>query len=317
MVDLVTFGETMLRLSPRGNDRLELASELEFRAAGAESNVAACAQRLGVDAVWLSKLPDTPLGRKVTTALRRHGVDVRVTWSEEGRQGVYYLEQAGSPRGVNVIYDRADAAVTTATPADLDLAAVDEAAALYVSGITPALSATLAETTDEVLDRARAHGTTTVLDVNYRAKLWTPAEARETFEELLPRIDVLVTAERDAREVLAREGRPAEIAAGLADEFGCETTVVTRGADGLVAWVEGELHEQGAFPAETCDPIGTGDALVGGYLARRLQGDSAADALEYGAATAALKRTIPGDVAAVTPGEVERVVEAGGAEISR
>jgi 3-oxoacyl-[acyl-carrier-protein] synthase III len=47
MSDLVTFGETMLRLSPPGHERLETTDELEVRAAGAESNVAIAAERLG------------------------------------------------------------------------------------------------------------------------------------------------------------------------------------------------------------------------------------------------------------------------------
>src|SRR6056297_405905 len=111
MTDLVTFGETMLRLSPPDGERLEVSDRLELRAAGAESNVAVAAQRLGADAAWTSKLPDSPPGRRVVSGLRRHGVETDVVWSDEGRQGTYYLESGGEPRGSNVIYDREGAAV--------------------------------------------------------------------------------------------------------------------------------------------------------------------------------------------------------------
>ncbi|MFB6106017.1 MAG: bifunctional 2-dehydro-3-deoxygluconokinase/2-dehydro-3-deoxygalactonokinase [Halobacteriaceae archaeon] len=317
MTDLVTFGEIMLRLSPPGQQRLELASELEFRAAGAEANVAVNAHRLGAPTTYMTKLPDNPLGRKVRATLARHGVDLSVIWSDEGRQGTYYIEQAGSPRGTNVVYDRANAAVTTATPAELDTDAVADAEIFFTCGITPALSETLRETTPALLEHARENGTTTAFDVNYRSKVWSHDEAGAAIREFLPSVDVLVTAARDARTVLGYDGEAPAIAESLAADWSFETVIVTRGAEGAVAVHDGDLVEQGAFPADTHDPIGTGDAFVGGFLARRLQGDGVPAALEYGAATAALKRTIPGDVAVVTPEEVERVIEAETAAISR
>jgi 2-dehydro-3-deoxygluconokinase len=317
MTDLVTFGETMLRLSPPDGERLETAADLEFRAAGAESNVAVAAARLGADATWASKLPDSPLGRRVVSGLGRHGVETDVVWSDEGRQGTYYLEHGGKPRGTNVIYDREGAAVTTAEFAELPVERVREAEYFHTSGITPALSETLAETTADLLAAAQETGTTTSFDVNYRSKLWTPEEAREALEGLFPDVDSLMVARRDAREVLAREGDAEAIAAGLAEEFDFRTVIVTRGEDGALAHHGGETYEQSAIETDTLDPIGTGDAFVGAFLARRLAGDGVPTALEYGSATAALKRTIPGDVAVVTREEVESVLAEETGEISR
>jgi len=317
MSDLVTFGETMLRLSPPGQERLERASELEFRAAGAESNVAVNAGRLGLDTTWLSKLPDGALGRKVTATVEAQGATADVVWSDEGRQGTYYLEQASAPRPTNVIYDRADAAVTTATPDELPTERIEGGDAFYTSGITPALSDMLEGTTADLLALARAAGTTTVFDVNYRSKLWRPAEARPVLESLFPDVDVLVTALRDARNVLGLDGDAERVARDLAEEWGFETVVVTRGAAGALAWHAGDVIEQPAFEADTHDAVGTGDAFVGGFLARRLRGDGVPAALEYAAATAALKRTIPGDTALVTPEEVEAVLDRSGDDIAR
>ncbi|GGN13205.1 bifunctional 2-dehydro-3-deoxygluconokinase/2-dehydro-3-deoxygalactonokinase [Halarchaeum nitratireducens] len=317
MSDLVTFGETMLRLSPPGQERLERASELEFRAAGAESNVAVNAGRLGLDTTWLSKLPDSALGRKVTATVEAQGTTADVVWSDEGRQGTYYLEQASAPRPTNVIYDRADAAVTTATPDELPTERIEGSDAFYTSGITPALSDTLEGTTAALLALAGEAGATTVFDVNYRSKLWSPAEARPVLESLFPDIDVLVTAVRDARDVLGLDGDAERVARDLAEEWGFETVVVTRGAAGALAWHAGDVVEQPAFEADTHDAVGTGDAFVGGFLARRLRGDGVPVALEYAAATAALKRTIPGDTALVTPEEVEAVLDRSGDDIAR
>ena len=309
MTALVTFGETMLRLSPPRGERLETAREFEVQAGGAESNVAVAAARLGRDAAWFSKLPDSPLGRRVVGELRSHGVDTDgVVWDDDHRQGLYYLEHGVAPRPTNVVYDRADAAVTTLKTSEIALDAVRDADTCYTSGITPALSETLEATTADVLAAAQEAGTTTAFDLNYRSKLWDPEEAADAYRNLFDSIDVLFAAQRDAETVLGREGDAETIARGLADDFDFETVVVTRGAKGSLALSEGTVFEQGVYEAETHDAIGTGDAFVGGFLAKRLDGGDVSESLEWAAATASFKRTIEGDVAVVTPADVERVV---------
>jgi 2-dehydro-3-deoxygluconokinase len=230
----------------------------------------------------------------------------------EGRVGTYYIEPGGRPRGTNVVYDRDGAAVRTATPGELSLSAVREAETFHTSGITPALSGTLADTTRELLETAREAGTATSFDLNYRSKLWSPAAARETCEGLFEFVDTLFVPERDARAVLACEGEPADIAAALAAEHDIDTVVITWGAEGALARHDGETVDQPAIEAETLDPVGTGDAFVGAFLASRLDGGAVPAALEYGAAAAALKRTIAGDLATVTPAEIERLLGEGG-----
>jgi 2-dehydro-3-deoxygluconokinase len=317
MTGLLTFGETMLRLTPPDDQRVESADSLDVHVGGAESNVAVAAQRLGVDAAWASKLPDSPPADRVVNALREQGVDPLVTPTDEGRVGTYYLETGAAPRGANVVYDREGAAVRTATPDDLPLDRLRGADTFYTSGITPALSETLVDTVAELFAVAAEADTEVAFDVNYRAKLWSPEEAHDTLRGLLPAVDTLVVAERDAETVLDRAGDPETVAEDLAAEYDCETVVVTRGAEGALAVHGGETYEQPVFEADSPYPVGTGDAFVGAFLARRQRGGSVPEALEYAAATAALKRTIPGDMALVSPETVAAVVAGDEAEISR
>lgn len=313
MPEIVTFGETMLRLSPPPGDRIEATETLDCRTAGAESNVAITAARLGADTAWLSKLPDSVLGRRVASDIRSHDVDTHVVWSEEGRQGTYYIEQGGAPRGTNVIYDRAHAAVTTATVEELDTGAVEKADIFFMTGITPALSEQLYETTRRLLEESSTAG----FDLNYRSKLWSEREAREAFDDLLPLVDILFAPERDARSILDVSGDPKALAESLRSRYECETVVLTRGEEGALARTANETVEQDAFEAETVDPIGTGDAFVGSYLAKHVEGASLQEAMEWGVATAALKRTIAGDIAYVSPAEVESVLESDESGIDR
>jgi 2-dehydro-3-deoxygluconokinase len=305
---LVTFGETMLRLSqPRGTP-LSRVDDLSVHVGGAESNVAVAASNLGTDAAWLSALPDTALGERVAYALRGEGVAPLVRWTDEGRVGTYYFEDGGAPRGKTVVYDRTATPIRDAAPADLPLAAVERADSFYTSGITPALSDQAAATTGSLLATASEAGATTALDVNYRSKLWSPAAARETLTDLFGDVDVLFTAERDARDVLGVDGDAETIARELATDRDFEQVVVTRGEAGALAVADGTVFEKGAVETDTHDPVGSGDAFVGGYLARLLDGGAVGDALAWGVATAALKRTVDGDVATVSRGAVEAIV---------
>jgi len=309
MSDLVTFGETMLRLSPPDNERLETTRSFDCRAAGAESNAAVAAERLGAVATWMTKLPDAPLGRRIVSELRGYGVECDVTWTDEdARVGTYYMEHGGKPRGTNVVYDVRDTALSRASADEFDVDAIRDARAFYTTGITPALSDRLRETTANLLGVARKAGTTTALDVNYRSKLWDASTARSVLTKLFPAIDVLVIAERDADRVFDIDGDGPEVAHAIASRFDFDTVVITQGARGAVAWHDNVVHDADVYEADTVDPIGGGDAFAGAFLARRLSGDDVPRALEYATATAALKRTIPGDVAAVTREEGEGVI---------
>ncbi len=316
----------MLRLSPPAGTRLETEGSLDAQVGGAESNVAAAASCLGADATWLSKLPANPLGRRVVRALRSHNVTPAVTWDdrETARLGTYYLEYGADPRNTEVIYDRAGSAVTTVSPAELDVDILEQATVFHTTGITPALSEAAAETTMELISAVREAGVVRSFDLNYRAKLWTPAEAKSAYESILPEIDLLFAPVRDARGVLDCKGDAEAVARSFAADYNIETVVVTRGAEGSLALVGNDVIEQGVFDSEAVDAIGTGDAFVGGVLGElladseiALTADRIETALSYGAAAAALKRSLAGDVLVTTREELERVRDTSAGGISR
>lgn len=312
MTSLVTFGETMLRLTPPQGTRLTRAKEFDVHVGGAESNVAVAATALGAETAWLSALPDTDLGKRVRHAIASEGVRPAVAWTDDGRVGTYYLEPGGQPRGSAVVYDRTRTPIRTVDPEELPLQRVGGAKLWFTSGITPALSERLAATTASLLERAGDRGATTAFDLNYRSKLWSPADARETLTGLFEHVDVLIIAERDARTVLGVDGDSEAIARTLASGHGFETVVVTQGSAGALAVAGGAVYDRPAVETDTIDPVGSGDAFVGGYLARRLEGAGVGDALEWGIATAALKRTLTGDMAILSRKDVDAVVSGDG-----
>ena len=306
MTRLVTFGETALRLTPPGRERLETATDVRLRADGTESNVAVAATRLGTNAVWLSKLPDTPLGKRVLSELHEHGLDTDVVWADEGvgRQGLSFHEIARSPREDVALQDRGDAAAATATPGELPMTLVTNADAVFVGGSTLALSPNAADTAEAIL---RAAGGTRVLDLDFRPGLWSADEARETLEGVLDAVDVLIANEEDAKTVFGQSGNPREIIHSIAADGDFEKVVITRSERGAIAVDDNILHEVEAVETELVDASGQHDAFVGGFLHSLLDAGDTEAALHCGMAAAAITRTIPGSMTTMSADEVERL----------
>lgn len=305
MPDVVTLGESMLRLAVPVGQSLEQADSLQVFIAGAESNVAITLARLGVRAGWVSRLVDDPLGRRIASFIRGQGVDTsRVIWTETGRTGLYFAELSPPPRGVRIFYDRRYSAMAAIRPEEVDWSYVCGARLVHLTGITPALSETCLATVHRAIQEARAARIPISFDINYRAMLWSPAQAAQTLRELVDGVDVLICSRRDAIALFQAPDDPEPAAAQLAQIFHARTVVLTLGETGALAWQEGRWHHQEAVRTSVVDPIGRGDAFAAGFLWGYLQ-DDIARGLRRGVRLAALCQTFLGDVAWFAPEDLE------------
>lgn len=312
LFDLTTIGETMLRLSVPAGERLELADSLAARPGGAESNVAALLARLGLRTAWCGALPESPLGRLVANHLRLAGVDLGgVAWCAAGRLGTYYVEFATPPRPTQVIYDRADSCAARLTPDGVAWDSLLDTRLLHLTGITPALSASSREIVSEAQGRARRAGIPISFDVNYRAKLWSPAAAMATLTPLMRGADLLFCSRADAARVFGISGRDEEMVAALGERMETGVTVMSIGEGGVLAWDGREILHAPAVPATIIDRPGAGDALAAGVIFGWLHGDLALG-LRYGTLLAALALSQYGDMVVTTRAEVESLLASGG-----
>jgi 2-dehydro-3-deoxygluconokinase len=325
--DVITFGEAMVRLSPPNFQRLEQARTLDLQVGGAELNTAVGVARLGRAAAWVSRLTDNPLGRLVANRAREAGVSTEhVVWTKEDRVGLYFLEFGAAPRASGVLYDRKGAAVAGIRPGLVPWEKVLAGARwFHVTGITPALSATAAEATREALGAAKRAGLSTSIDLNYRAKLWSPEEAGRCMTGLMGSCDVLITTEEDAERVFGIKGKDYEdVAAQVARRFPVEVVAVTLRDNPLVwrnSWTAiacqgGQVLRTRTYEVEIVDRLGAGDAFAAGLIHGLLDGNLQ-KGLDYGVAVSAIKHSIPGDFAWVTRDEVEALLQGGGLRISR
>jgi 2-dehydro-3-deoxygluconokinase len=209
---IVTFGEIMARMVPSGMLRLRqvLPGALDVTFAGAEANVAASLALLGCRADFVTALPDGPLTDGCLGSLRNVGVSVdHIRITEHGRFGIYFVEMGANQRPSRVYYDRDYSAISQASANDFDWDKIlADASWLHLTGITPALSKTAAETTLHAARAARERGVSVSCDVNFRGKLWrwdskrTPQQlAGDVLRELIPLVDLLMACEEDFRLV--------------------------------------------------------------------------------------------------------------------
>lgn len=312
--DVVTLGETMLRLTPPGFQRIEQATSFQIHIGGSESNTAVGLARLGFKVAWFSRLTDNPMGRLIAGTIAHYGVDTaHIVWTEADRVGVYFVEEGKPPRSTQVFYDRANSAAARMTPEDIPahLFTPDGARLLHLTGI-PVATGTGAALL-HAAQLAKAAGWKVSFDFNYRSKLWSAAAAQEKCHLIMQYADIIFISQDDARMYYTGQGEA--LVQAIAPVYPAATIVMTAGSEGSFACEPGgKVLHQPVFPAEEVDRIGGGDAFSAGFLYGYLAGDSSerlATALKWAAAVAALKYTISGDFPLIERAEAERLVTGG------
>jgi 2-dehydro-3-deoxygluconokinase len=310
VLDVVGLGEMLLRLASPAPTRLEQARELSVSFGGTEANVLCALARLGLHTSWISALPRNAWGERLGRELRAHGVDVSgVVWRDDSRIGAYFLEYGLGPRPIRVLYDRAHSAFTTLREDEVDWALVRRCRVVHLTGVTPALGDGPRRLVTRAIAEAEAGGALLSLDVNYRAALWPPAEARAYLEPLLPGVGLLFVGLEDARRVFGMQADPEIVAEALRGLAPKATVALTLGDQGSLLLADRPYRPTRLYPLDAvADRVGVGDAFAAGVLYGLLGWGDVQRAQDCGTALAALKCTMWGDIALVRPGELEELL---------
>ena len=333
---IVTFGEIMMRLNPEGYLRFVQADKFEATYAGGEANVAVSLANYGLDAAFVTKLPDNPLGCAARNEVRRFGVDTSsIVWGGP-RLGLYFVEKGASQRGSKVVYDRAGSSIALAKRGDFDWKRIFRGASwFHFTGITPALGGECPAICLDALKYCKAHGITVSCDLNYRGKLWTKAEAGKCMAKLVPYVDVLIANEADAADVFGIVGKGSDVESGklnkegyvsvaeqLVKRFGCKTVAITLRTS-LSAfdnkWA-GMIYDAKAkkavfskeYALHVVDRVGGGDSFGGGLIYALATKRRPQAAIDFAVAASALKHSIEHDFNHVTVAEVETLAGGNG-----
>lgn len=334
---IATFGEIMLRLKSPGHDRLFQTGSLEAAFGGGEANVAVSLAQLGMDARFLTALPDNDIGQACLRELRGFGVDVsEIVAVKGGRMGIYFLETGANQRPSKVIYDRANSAIADLPPGSIDFEkALAGCGWLHITGITPAISASAAQLALEAVKAAKALNLTVSCDLNYRKNLWKYGKtAQEVMCSLTSYVDVIIANEEDCQKSL-----------GIAADVSAESGEVCAAAYECVADTAMAQYPQLKYIAVTMresksadhndwsaclfsressyvskkyritdivDRVGGGDSFAAGLIYGLNTYAEPQQALEFAVAASCLKHSISGDYNRVTVSEVETLMKGDG-----
>jgi len=293
-MDAVLIGETLALAAASRTGPLRMTPTLDLSIAGAESNAAIGLARLGFEVAWIGRVGDDELGNLVIERLRGEGVGVTGARTDPAAPTALMLKERRTPGVTRVIYYRSGSAGSRLAPADIDEELIAAARIVHLTGITPALSASAREAVHHAARLAAAHSVPLSFDVNYRTKLWDPAQAARELPALARQASIVFAGE-DELPLLTGGEHGLEAARNLA-RGGPREVVIKRGARGAaLVTAGGDICEHVAAPVTAVDPVGAGDAFAAGYLAGFLDGRGPEERLRLGCTLGAFAVSSPGD----------------------
>ena len=262
-------------------------------AGGKGANQALAARRMGADVVFIGATGNDAFADLALAHLRRDGVSLDHAVRTKGSTGLAFITVDSYGENQIVLSPGANGKLTAAA---LDQLTVKPNDILLVQG-----EVSMTET-ERALAWARERGMRRLLNL---------APAVPVSSRLLSHVDILIVNEAELRQVAERmglSGSAALTAEELATELGLGV-VVTLGALGAVAHVDGEVARAPGFPVTPVDTTGAGDAFVGAFAAALDAGRSLMEAVRLGCAAGSLACLKEGAQPSLpTREEVERVL---------
>ena len=352
--DAVSLGEVMLRLDP-GEGRIRTARQFRAWEGGGEYNVVRGLRRcFGLKTAVITAFAENEVGYLMEDFILQGGVDTSlIKWMPTDgigricRNGLNFTERGFGIRGAVGCSDRANTAISIATPEDFDFDYIFGELGvkwLHTGGIYAALSEQSCETVLAAIKTAKKYGTVVSYDLNYRPSMWSAIggkeKAQEVNKEIAKYVDVMIGNEEDFTACLGFEieGNDANLKTLNLDGYkkminkAAETypnfkavattlrTVKTATVNdwSAICWANGEIFKAKDYNGlEILDRVGGGDSFASGLIYGLMTTGDAEKAVNYGAAHGALAMTTPGDTTMARKKEVEALMGGAGARVQR
>ncbi len=352
--DAVSLGEVMLRLDP-GEGRIRTARSFKAWEGGGEYNVIRGLRKcFRMNTAVITAFADNEIGMLMEDFINQGGVDTSlIKWMKTDgigricRNGLNFTERGFGIRGAVGCSDRANTAISKATPEDFDFDYIFGELGvrwLHTGGIYAALSEQSCETVLAAIKTAKKYGTVVSYDLNYRPSMWSAIggiqKAQEVNKEIARYVDVMIGNEEDFTACLGFEiegndtglrqlnlegyKKMVSEAAKEYPNFKAVATTLrtvktaTVNDWSAICWADGEIYKAKDYKdLEIMDRVGGGDSFASGLIYGLMTTQDAARAVEYGAAHGALAMTTPGDTTMASKKEVEAIMGGAGARVQR
>jgi 2-dehydro-3-deoxygluconokinase len=349
-LDFLALGALVTRLDP-GVIPFRKARSVEIHVSGGEYNVAAgLADCFGLRTGIATAMVKYPIGELVQARVRETGVTPLYKWFEhDGVRGpniaTVFSDRGYGVRAPVVFYNRANEAGGMLKPGDFDWAQIFAKGVrwFHSGGIFAALSETTAPLIIEGMQAAKAAGSITSFDLNYRAKLWASvggaARGQQVIKTIAGHLDALIGNEEDLQMGLGIAGPDVVSSKSTLDPdtfFALIDRVIAQHPNiklvattlrevhstnrhdwAAVLWLNGQRYVSPTRQLDVIDRIGGGDGFAAGLIYGLLSGRTPEDSLRLGWAHGALLTTFPGDVTMAKLDEVEALAKGGSARVQR
>jgi 2-dehydro-3-deoxygluconokinase len=337
MKNVSTFGEIMLRISPKNEGELFThGKSFLIEPGGSESNVSIALSNLGVPSKFITTLPDNQLSEIVIQYLKRFNVDTSGIKYGGNRLGVYWTENGNGIRGSKVIYDRQNSSFSETSIDEISWESIfQESCWFHFSGISPSLSKNIYDLLDKAISLIDIKYS---VDLNYRSKLWNwvdkdSEKIRNILERLCRKANLIAGNESDFNDIFGMKpgSKVADdyfhsIAQTCFDRFPLLEYVAISNRESISAshnrW-NGYLFTKGGrntFKGKTyeiipiVDRVGTGDSFVAGIIYGLIHKDRFSNqaTVDFASTLAALNHSTTGDASRFSPDEVWKVFNTSG-----
>lgn len=325
MSQIITFGEVLMRISPRGNRKFIQSNTVEFYFGGTEVNVGLSIANFGGNVKHITCISDDFIGDTAISYLNKFDLDTTAIVRTNRPLGVYFLEVGAVMRPSSISYNRSHSAFSEIKPHMVDWEkSLANGNWFHWTGITPALTQGSFDTLKEGLKLAREKGMQVSADPTYRSGLWKyGVDPKDALTELLHCSTIFIGGINEMNEALGTNfgytnDEFIEASKLLIEKFPSIEKVFDKIRTSINSswhkirarmWNGVDFRETEDFDiTHIVDRIGTGDAFAAGLI-YGLQYYDDYKSMQFASAACALKHTYVGDVNYATIDEVTRILD--------
>lgn len=289
--DIVAIGRAAIDLNAVEINRpMEETESFRKYVGGSPVNISIGASKLGLNVGLIANVSEDQHGRYITDYLNQLGVDTsQIHVDENGHKTGLTFTEIKSPTESNILMYREEVADLYLEPKHVSESYIKDSEYLLISGTALAQSPSR-EAVLKSLAIAKANSVKVVFELDYRPYTWKSLEETSIYYELVAQQSDIIIGTRDEYDMIQRYQNIAdeEISDSLF-QYQSELVVIKHGVQGSKAYTKsGEYYEGKAFKAKVVKTFGAGDSYAAAFLYALVNGKQIADALKYGAASAAI-----------------------------
>lgn len=261
-IDIISIGECLIELST--DESIKYAEVFNKYFGGDTINTAVSAARMGSKVGYITRIGNDSFKDYLIEAINAENINTNYIKLVEGTNGLYLLSRQKTGEK-EFAYYRKKSAATSISIDDIDEEYIEKASIIYATGITQALSISSKDAVKKMFSIAKEKQCKVAYDPNYRPKLWSVAEGKESLDEIIEYTDIIFLSEKLDGEKLLGISSPDKLITHFWD-LGVQIVVVKNSDYGSTIGYNGEIRHIPAYSHKTVDVTGAGDAYNGGFL---------------------------------------------------